>query len=64
MDTQANNYRRLVVATIAESIEPQARAAKYEEPLAQALQRAGAGIVAGGGSQLDAAMRVSFVDIE
>lgn len=54
----------IVVAHIAEAIQPIARGNKYEDPLDAALRGAGLGRVNGGGSLLGAQCQVESVDIE
>lgn len=57
-------YPHTVVATITDDVGPIDRGAKYQDPLDAILQPAGLGEVRGGGSQLDAARRIAFVDVE
>lgn len=57
-------YPHIVVATITDDVGPIDRGAKYQDPLDAILQPAGLGEVRGGGSQLDAARRIAFVDVE
>jgi hypothetical protein len=57
-------FPHLVVATITEDIGPIDRGRKYEDPLDAALKAAGLGEVTGGGSQLDASLRIAYVDID
>jgi hypothetical protein len=54
----------IVVAQIAEAIQPTARGSKYEEPLNRALLDAGMGEVNGGGSRLGARLEVESADVE
>ena len=54
----------IVVAHIAEAIQPIARGTKYEDPLEAALKGAGLGSVNGGGSLLSAQLQVASADIE
>ncbi|MCY3008286.1 MAG: hypothetical protein NTY42_00455 [Planctomycetota bacterium] len=48
-----SSYPHLVIARIPEHIEPMDRGERYEDPLSEELQKAAAGEVTGGGSQLD-----------
>jgi hypothetical protein len=57
-------YPHMVIAKILDSIEPMARAEKYEDPLTAVLQERRLGKVTGGGSQLNAKFEVAYVDIE
>lgn len=59
-----NELLNLVIARIAEYVEPIDRGERYEDPLARVLEERGVGQVTGGGSQLDENFRISFVDIE
>lgn len=58
------DYSHLVLARLYEYIEPIDRGDRYEDPLQDALDKAGAGRVTGGGSQLDELGGITFVDIE
>ena len=58
------DYPHLVLARLYEYIEPIDRGDRYEDPLQDALDKAGAGRVTGGGSQLDELGGISYVDIE
>ena len=58
------DYPHLVLARLYEYIEPIDRGDRYEDPLQDALEKAGAGRVTGGGSQLDELGGISYVDIE
>ena len=58
------DYPHLVLARLYEYIEPIDRGDRYEDPLQDALDKAGAGRVTGGGSQLDELGGITFVDIE
>ena len=57
-------FPHLVIATLTESIGPIERGERYADPLGRELQAAGLGDVTGGGTQLDAAREVAFVDLE
>jgi hypothetical protein len=54
----------IVIANIAEAIQPVARGEKYEDPLNAELKRAGAGAVTGAGTTLDERFQVASVDVE
>ena len=58
------DYSHLVLARLYEYIEPIDRGDRYEDPLQDALDKAGAGRVTGGGSQLDELGGITFVDLE
>ena len=58
------DYPHLVLARLYEYIEPIDRGDRYEDPLQDALDKACAGRVTGGGSQLDELGGITFVDIE
>ena len=58
------DYPHLVLARLYEYIEPIDRGDRYEDPLHDALEKAGIGRVTGGGSQLDELGGITFVDIE
>ena len=53
-----------VFVRIPESIQPDDRASKYEDPLHQALDQAGLGEVTGGGSQMGALKEDGSRDIQ
>jgi hypothetical protein len=53
-----------VLARVYEHIEPIDRGERYEDPLQAALDKAGAGRVTGGGSQLNALGGIAHADIE
>ncbi len=58
------DYSHLVLARLYEYIEPIDRGDRYEDPLHDALEKAGIGRVTGGGSQLDELGGITFVDLE
>lgn len=62
----APRYSHFVFAKIWEPIQPLARGERYDDPLQEALERAGVGEVSGGGSQIDQTLGVAWacVDIE
>jgi hypothetical protein len=53
-----------VYAKIMESILPMARAAKYEDPLSEALEAARLGLVTGGGTQMGEGDAIAWVGLD
>jgi hypothetical protein len=57
-------FPHLVIARIAEAVEPIDRGERYEDPLENALSIGELGEVIGGGSQLSPTGEIAFVDLE
>ncbi|HYC33808.1 MAG TPA: hypothetical protein VEB59_16075, partial [Gemmatimonadales bacterium] len=57
-------FPHLILARFYEHIEPMDRGDRYEEPVLAALEKAGAGSVTGGGSQLSELGAIEFADVE
>ena len=57
-------FPHFVLARLYEHIEPIDRGNRYEDPLQAALEQENAGRVTGGGSQLNEAGSIDYVDIE
>ena len=60
----AAQMKHFAYAKIMESILPMARAAKYEDPLSQALEAARLGVVTGGGTQMGEEVTIAWVGID
>src|SRR5262245_371758 len=58
------DFPHVVIARMYEHIEPIDRGARYEDPLQAVLDTAKAGVVTGGGSQLNEQGAIDYVDIE
>jgi hypothetical protein len=58
------NSSHLVLARVYEHIEPIARGDRYEDPLQAVLEKADAGRVTGGGSQLNEHGGIAYADLE
>ena len=56
--------KHFAYAKIMESILPMARAAKYEDPLGQALEAAKLGVITGGGTQMGKGDTIAWVGID
>lgn len=56
-------FAHAVTARLWESIQPIARGERYEDPLQDALQKAGLGEVDGGGSQLSETGEITFIEL-
>lgn len=61
---ESDTYPFLVVARIAEYLEPMDRGERYEDPLQKTLSEKGVGRVTGGGSQMNAEFKIVAADIE
>jgi hypothetical protein len=58
------DFPHVVIARLYEHIEPIDRGARYEDPLESILEKANAGRVTGGGSQLNELGGIEYADIE
>jgi hypothetical protein len=58
------NYPHLVTAKIYDPVQPLERGEKYEDPLFDSLEERGVGRVSGGGTQIDKAGKIEWIELE